>query len=442
MLWEAIRESLQESLPESEFSLWIKPLVCQRFDDHVIELAGPDRFFCSWIKDRYFNLISEKIREANHGQNRTISLTVANLPSLKIESDKAGQLRLPGVHNTISQIRSLHPGYTFEQFMVGQSNVLARSACHALASGEKTFGNFLFINSSTGLGKSHLTQAVVHSVLKKAPATMLQYLTAQQFSSEMVNGIRNKSMDQFSKKFVQHCDMLLVEDVHTLVGKNKTQDELNNVLDYLIKSGKRVILTSSVAPGKLEGIYEEFKSRMTSGLITKIDAPDYATRVNIIRHKAKVNSLALDDSLIDLLAQYLSGDIRKTESAIIGIKAKSSLLDTPPDKLMIMEVLREIIGTRTNLDGETIRSFVGSQFKVSVDQLKSRSRKRSIAFPRQVGMYMTRKFTDQSLADIGELYKRDHSTVLYAIKVITREMSRESSVNEQIELLCKKLQNK
>ncbi|MDH3330284.1 MAG: chromosomal replication initiator protein DnaA, partial [Desulfobulbaceae bacterium] len=143
MLWEAIRESLQESLPESEFSLWIKPLVCQRFDDQVIELAGPDRFFCSWIKDRYFNLISEKIREANNGQDRTISLTVANFPSLKIESDKAGQLRLPGVHNTLSQIRSLHPGYTFEQFMVGQSNVLARSACHALASGEKTFGNFL-----------------------------------------------------------------------------------------------------------------------------------------------------------------------------------------------------------------------------------------------------------------------------------------------------------
>lgn len=439
MLWEAIRESLHETLPESEYSLWIKPLVCQRIDDQVIELAGPDPYFCSFIKDRYLNLISEKIREINLGQGRSISLTVMKQPDRIAEQDITGQLRLPGLHNQVQQIRSLHPGYTFEQFMVGQSNVLARSACHALASGEKTFGNFLFINSSTGLGKSHLTQAVVHSVLKQAPATMLHYLTAQQFSSEMVNGIRNKSMDQFSRKFVQHCDMLLVEDIHTLIGKNKTQDELNTILDYLIKSGKRVILTSSVAPGKLEGIDEDFKSRMTSGLITKIDAPDYSTRINIIRHKTRVNDLPLDDSLIDLLAQHLSGDIRKTESAIIGIKAKSSLLDSPPDKTMIMEVLRDIIGNQAKLDGETIRSFIGTQFKVSIDQLKSKSRKRSIAFPRQVGMYMTRKFTDQSLADIGELYQRDHSTVLHAIKVITREMSRRSAVNEQIELLCKKL---
>jgi chromosomal replication initiator protein len=441
MLWEAVRETLQETLPESEYSLWIKPLVCRRFDDNGMELAGPDRFFCSWVKDRYLDLIAEKMREINQGRTGSISITVDERSSRSGERDRAGQLRLPGVHNQLPQIRSLHPAYTFEQFMVGQSNVLARSACHALASGEKTFGNFLFINSSTGLGKSHLTQAVVHSVLKQAPATMLHYLTAQQFSSEMVNGIRNKSMDQFSKKFVQHCDMLLVEDIQTLIGKNKTQSELNAILDYLIKSGKRVILTSSVAPGKLDGIDEDFKSRMTSGLVTKIDAPDYATRINIIRHKARVNNLALDDSLADLLAQHLSGDIRKTESAIIGIKAKSSLLDSPPDKTMVLEVLRDIIGNRTKVDGETIRSFIGTQFKVSVDQLKSRSRKRSVAFPRQVGMYMTRKFTDQSLADIGELYERDHSTVLHAIKAITRKMSRHSGVNEQIEMLCRKVQN-
>jgi chromosomal replication initiator protein len=442
MLWETVRESLQETLPESEYTLWIKPLSCQRSDEQVIELAGPDRFFCSWVKDRYLGLISDKFRELGEGNDQSISLTVAQNPALQIECNTSGQLRLPGVHNTKTKIRSLHPGYTFEQFMVGQSNILARSACHALAQGEKTFGNFLFINSSTGLGKSHLTQAVVHSALKKSPSTKLHYLTAQQFSAEMVNGIRSKTMDQFSKKFVRNCDMLLIEDVHTLVGKNKTQDELNTVLDYLIKSGRRVILTAAVAPGKLGGIDEDFRSRMTSGLITKIDAPDYATRVTIIRHKVKANNLVLDDTLIDLLAHHLCGDIRKIESAVIGIKAKSSLLDTPPDKTMIMEVLKDVVGTRTKLDGNTIRSFISSQFKVSVDELKSRSRKRSVTFPRQAAMYMTRKFTNQSLADIGDLYNRDHSTVLYAIKVITRDMTRKTSVNEQIELLCKTLNKK
>jgi chromosomal replication initiator protein len=440
MLWDMLRESLQESLPASEYNLWIKPLICQQQDEQVLELAGPDRFFCSWVQDRYLNLISDKLKSLTSNNTPAVKLSVAG--PLQIACSKSGQLRLPGVHDTQSRLRSLHPGYTFDQFMVGQSNVLARSACHALANNEKTFGNCLFINSSTGLGKSHLTQAVVHSVLSSAPSTMLHYLTAQQFSAEMVNGIMNKTMEQFSQKYIHNCDMLLVEDIHTLVGKNKTQEQLNTVLDYLIKSGKRVILTAAVTPRKLDGIDEDFKSRMTSGLVTKIDAPDYTTRVNIIRYKAKANNLHLDDTLVDFLAQHLKGDIRKTESAIIGIKAKSSLLDTPPDKTLIREVLSDVIGAPSSLDGKAIQNFIGSQFNINIDELKSRTRKRSIAFPRQIAMYLTRKYTEISLADIGSLYNRDHSTVLHAIRVVTRDMSRNSSTNEQIALLCRKLQNR
>lgn len=440
MLWDMLKESLQGSLPESEYNLWINPLVCHRQDEQVMELAGPDRFFCSWVRDRYLNLINDKLKELNINGAKSVRLSVAG--PLQIASSKSGQLRLPGVPDIQSRLRSLHPGYTFDQFMVGQSNMLAQSACHALANNEKTYGNCLFINSSTGLGKSHLTQAVVHSVLNSAPSTMLHYLTAQQFSAEMVKGIMNKSMEQFSQKYIQNCDILLVEDIHTLVGKNKTQEQLNTTLDYLIKSGKRVILTASVTPRKLEGIDEDFKSRMTSGLVTKIEAPDYTTRVNIIRHKAQVNNLKLDDTLVDFLAQRLKGDIRKTESAIIGIKAKSSLLKTSPDKTIITEVLSDVIGSQSNLDGKTIQSFIGSQFNIGIEDLKSRTRKRSVSFPRQIAMYLTRKYTDISLADIGGLYNRDHSTVLHAIRVVTMDMSRNSSVKEQVTLLCNKLQNR
>lgn len=442
MLWETLRDSLQEVLPESEYNLWIEPLNCQNHNEQVIELAGPDRFFCSWVRDRYLDLINQKLQELSGNSDQRATLTVASEPVLQIESNKSGQLRLPGVRNRTTRIRSLHPGYTFEQFMVGQSNVLARSACHAIANGDSTFGNCLYMNSSTGLGKSHLSQAVVHSVLRNKPSAMLHYLTAQQFSAEMVNGIRNKSMDKFTQKYINNCDLLLVEDIHTLVGKNKTQEELNTILDYLIKSGKRVILTSSVAPGKLDGIDDDFKSRMSSGLVTTIDAPDYETRINIIRHKAKVNKLSLDDSSIDLLAEYLNSDIRKIESAIIGIKAKSSLLNTPPDTALIKEVLRDFITTPEKLNGTVIQNFVGNQFKVTVEALRSRSRKRSITFPRQVGMYLTRKYTDHSLSDIGEFYNRDHSTVLHAIRIITRDIARDASVGEQIDILCRELKNR
>lgn len=438
MLWDTIRESLQESLSNSEYTLWIKPLACQHQDDKVLELTGPDRYFCSWVQDRYLDLIKAKLHELAPG-NRHIHLSVANQPALQLRGGPAEQLRLPGIRAGATTIRSLHPGYTFDQFMVGESNLLATSACRALARGENTFGHCLFINSSPGLGKSHLTQAVVHSILDHAPSTMMHYLTAQQFSAEMVKGIRNKKMEQFSKKYVRNCDIMLVEDVHTLTGKNKTQEELNTILDYLIKSGRRVILTAAVAPRQMKGIDADLRSRMTSGLVTKIKDPDYETRVNIIRHKAAGKNLVLDDDLIDLLAHRLHGDIRKTESAIIGIKGKACLLNTPPDRAMIDEVLQGLVGNSAELNAEIIRDFVGCQFKVSVDDLQSRSRKRAVTFPRQVAMYLTRKYTDQSLADIGQLYNRDHSTVLHAIRVVTQNISRKTTVREQVKLLCRKL---
>lgn len=438
MLWETIKESLHQVLPENEYSLWIKPLSCENCGKGELRLGAPDRFFCSWVEDRYLDLI-RTAGEKTTGAPLAVRLSVSGQAALALEDNRRGQLRLPGTTPPANRIRSLHPAYTFDQFMVGESNVVARSACDALARGDSSFGNCLFMSSSTGLGKSHLTQAVVHQIFDSAPSTRLHYLTAQQFSAEMVKNIRSRSMEQFSHKYVKNCDMLLVEDVHTLAGKNKTQEELNTVLDYLIKSGRRVILTSAVVPRKLEGLDEDFRSRMTSGLVAGIEAPEYETRVRIIRHKAGNHELELSGEMVDLLARRLKGDIRRTESALVGIRAKASLRNGPPDMDLVREVLQGLMGTPAQLDGKTIQAFIGRQYNVSVEDLKSRSRKRSITFPRQVGMYLTRKYTEQSLADIGALYNRDHSTVLHAIKVITKDRTRKTAVREQIDLLSSKL---
>ena len=437
MLWNAIKTSLRGTLSESEFSLWIKPLECQEQNKQLLEIVGPDRFFCAWVQDRYLDLIRHAAKEV--GEIANVQLKVAENRPVQIESNGSGQIRLPGIASGSARLRSLHPAFTFEQFMVGESNLLAQSACSALATGDSTYGNCLYMNSSTGLGKSHLTQAVVHQVLLSAPSTRLHYLTAQQFSAEMVKGIRSKTMEQFSNKYINDCDMLLVEDVHTLTGKNKTQEELNTVLDYLLKSGRRVILTSALAPNKITGIDDDFRSRMTSGLVTGIESPDYATRARIIRHKLQLHGLSGDDDLVGFMAESLKGDIRRMESAIIGIKAKSRLHNVPPDLSIAKEVIYGLIGRSVEITGESIRDLVGDQFRVSLDDLRSRSRKRSVTFPRQMAMYLTRKYTSQSLADIGSMYNRDHSTVLYAIKTITKDMSRETSIREQVELLCSKL---
>jgi chromosomal replication initiator protein len=438
MLWDTIKESLHQSLPENEFGLWIKPLACEQTGEQELKLTAPDRFFCAWIEERYLDKIRHAAANIN-GSPLSVQLSVSGQAAIAFEEKKKGQLRLPGTTPPVNRVRSLHPAYTFDQFMVGESNIVARSACDALAQGKSSYGNCLFVNSTTGLGKSHLTQAVVHQVFDTAPSTRLHYLTAQQFSAEMVNSIRTKSMQQFSHKYINNCDMLLVEDVHTLAGKNKTQEELNTVLDYLIKSGKRVILTSAVGPRKLEGLDEDFRSRMTSGLIAGIQAPEYETRARIIRHKARNIDLELADEVVDLLARHLKGDIRKTESALIGIRAKSCLRAEAPDLALVREVLHGVIDAPAQLDGKTIRDFIGCQYNVTIGDLKSKSRKRSITFPRQMGMYLTRKYTEHSLADIGALYNRDHSTVLHAIKVITRDKTRKPATREQIELLSRKL---
>ncbi|MCW5198559.1 chromosomal replication initiator protein DnaA, partial [Desulfobulbus sp. F3] len=352
-----------------------------------------------------------------------------------------------GMNKFKAAVRTLHPAYTFERFMVGESNLLARAACRALADADPAFGSSLFLTSATGLGKSHLTQAVVHQVMRNAPQTRLHYLTAQQFSAEMVKNIRENTMEQFSSRFLQGCDLLLLEDVHTLTGKTKTQEELNNILDYLIKSGKRVILTSAVSPRALNGLDEDFRSRMTSGLITAITAPEYNTRAAIIRCKAAVSGLPLADEHIHLLAEHLQGDVRRIENAVLGLRAKASLCSTQPDMDMVREVLEGLVSvdlssSQSRLNGKNIRELVSSQFRVSVDDLTSRSRKQSVSFPRQVGMYLTRKYTEESLADIGGLYNRDHSTVLYAIKTVSRDIVQKNGIRQQVEMLADKLGNK
>ena len=443
MLWDAIQTAIASVLPASDYDLWIKPIVCVLEHETGMTLTGPDRFFCAWVEQRYLELIRQTCMAMGGGSSIHFMVDACTTAARPVQRVSGSQLRLPGVPEGALQLRSLHPAFTFDQFMVGESNILAQSACKALAGNDYTFGRCLFMDSATGLGKSHLTQAVVHQVLRSAPATRLRYLTAQQFSSEMVKGLRAKSMDQFSRKFIDDCDMLLLEDVHTLTGRAKTQEELNIVLDYLLKSGRRVILTSALPPGKIEGLDADFRSRMASGLLTSIQAPEFDTRVSIIRHKLAAQGLLVHDDIVGYMAETLQGDIRRMENAVMSVKAKACLLQAPPDLAMVREILGGFADAATTaLTAAAIGDYVSARFKVSREDLRSRSRKRSIVFPRQMAMYLTRKFTAHSLSEIGEMYSRDHSTVLHSIKTITQQMTRNTSVREQVDLIVHTLEKR
>jgi len=443
MVWDKAKECIKNNLAKNVFDLWIEPLQYVQLQGNQLYLSSPDRFFSAYVKQNFISLIEEKVRENGMESAEVIFCeAVRQSPSAFVAEKKSAartQMRLPNVPVNNSQFRALHPRYTFDEFMVGESNIMAQSACKSMVARDDSVGPCLYINSSTGLGKSHLTHAVAHQVLAQSPMTRLHYVTAKQFAAEMVRGIKTNTMDNFKTKYLEHCDILLVEDIHSLTGKKKTQEELNEVLDSLIKSGKRVIITSNSAPRDLVGIDGEFRSRMTSGLVTSIQAPDVVTRTRIVEKKAAQQQLCLDEELVSYLANNIRGDVRQIESALIAIRAKAGLAGGYVDLNLLREVVASVVGVEQLLSSEMICELVSGQFNVSVTEMQSRSRKRSVSFPRQIAMYLSRKYTDDSLADIGKVLHRDHSTVLHAIKVVSSRAMKDGSVSAQLDLLSNKV---
>jgi len=442
MVWEKIKGSLKEALAENVFNLWIEPIQLVEMENDCLCLSSPDRYFSAYVKQNFLEIIIDKAEE--HGLS-AVKVVFCEKPERRVNTRSKSktrpgvQMRLPNVPVNNSKFRPLHPRYTFDEFMVGESNILAESACKSVVAKDGMVGPCLYINSDTGLGKSHLTHAVAHKVLAESPMTRLHYVTAKQFAAEMVRGIQTNTMEQFKRKYQEQCDILLVEDIHSLTGKKKTQEELNDILDTLIKSGKRVVMTSKSAPRDLVGIDNEFCSRMTSGLVTSIKAPDISTRFRIIEKKAVQQQLMLDEELIGYLASHIRGDVRKIESALISIRAKAQLVGGVVDMDLVRDVVTTVIGVNNIVTATMICELVGGQFNVSVKELQSRSRKRTVAFPRQIGMYLSRKYTDESLADIGKAFNRDHSTVLHSIKVVSTKAVRDTSISGQLNILGDKV---
>ncbi|MCK9174310.1 MAG: chromosomal replication initiator protein DnaA [Desulforhopalus sp.] len=439
MVWEKIQQGLRSRVSESIYQLWLEPLSFTSFDGRRLVLESPDKFISAYV-DRHFASVVESLLAEAGVEGGELVLHEAVHRAASKESAPRYQKRLPLVPENNSRLRSLNPKYTFEQFLVGESNMMAESACESMADGDSLAGICLYINSDTGLGKSHLTHAVAHKIWMESPLTRLHYLTAKQFAAEMVRGIQTRTMDDFKAKYMENCDILLVEDIHTLTGKNKTQEELNDVLDSLIKSGKRVIFTSNAAPRELKGIDSEFCSRMTSGIVTPMKAPDTSTRCAIIEKKAGLENLNLDADSVDYLGTHIRGDVRRIESALRSLKMMTRMASGGVNIEMVRAVVAQVIGYADPvLTAAMISELVSSQFKVSVEDLQSKSRKKIVCVPRQVAMYLARKHTDESLVDIGRLFNRDHSTVMHSIKVVTDRVRRDTAINAQIQLLSDKV---
>lgn len=445
MVWENVQRGLRRRLSKGQYDLWLAPLRFSSFDGGNLVLESPDKFIGAYVERHYRETIEEILAECGVTGGK-LRLTVRSATPRRGAAREAAvptrrQQRLPCVPENTSRLRALNPKYTFAMFMVGKSNMMAQSACQSMTEGDSLAGTCLCITSDTGLGKSHLTHAVAHKVWMESPLTRLHYLTARQFSQEMVCCLKNRSMDEFKAKYMDNCDLLLVEDIHVLTGMDKTQEELNEVLDTLIKSGKRVIFTSHTPPRELKGLDSQFCSRMTSGLVTPIKAPDTSTRCAIIEQKAGLENLSLDDEAVEYLGTHIRGDVRRIESALRSLKIMAAMNGGTVTIEMVRDVVEQVVGfVDPVLTAAMICELVSNQFKVSVEELQSRSRKKSVSVPRQIAMYLARRHTGESLVEIGRFFNRDHSTVLHSIRVVGDRMRRDGAMNAQMQLLSDKVQ--
>jgi chromosomal replication initiator protein len=439
-IWEEIKTAIKLRVPSHSFRMWIEPLRLSKCDDDCVYLSCPNFFSKKRVLDQYGDIIESELRKATGKSCRFIVKVPESKDSSSKEEDENPQLPLPQMNLHPQNGRFLRKDFTFDQFVVGGNNDFAFSAALSLASRKNSLQNSLFLLSRTGMGKSHLSQAVGHYILSEHPGDRVYYTTAENFSNEMVNAYRNNSIDAFKGKYRNQCDVLLLEDVHNLTGKERTQIELSLILDTLFESSKKIIFSSCYLPSDIPKLNDELRSRLSCTLISNIDPPEFRTRVRILQKKAKHNGCKISEDVIHYLASELTEDVRQLESGLIGVTAKSSLLGTPIDLGLAESVVKNIVYRRKNITADVIKKLVCKHYRISVKEIVSSSRKQSIVRPRQIAIYLSRRYTDAPLQAIGKSFNRYHATALYSIGVVERELKENGAIQKQVEFLCQKLE--
>ena len=441
-VWEKVKSAIKSQIPTHSYEMWIEPLDLKRGEnDHWI-LACPNFFSKKRVSDLYGNLISAELSTATGNLcNLTFAVGAKTKPGRPKEQMPNHQLPLPNDSIRPHSGRFLRRDFTFDQFVVGASNDFAYSASLSLASRKEHQQNALFLLSKTGMGKSHLSQAIGHHVLSEYPDERVYYITAEDFSNEMVQAFRQDSISKFKGKYRNKCDVLLLEDVHYLSGKERTQVELALTLDSLFEAGKRIIFSSCYLPGDIPKLNDKLRSRLSGSLISSIDPPNFRTRIRILRKKALSNGYQIPDDVINYLAGELTEDIRQLSSGLNGVAAKSSLLGIPIDLNLTESVVKNIARQRKKITIEVIKKLVCKYYNCSLKEVVSRSRKQHLVRPRQMAIYLSRRYTDAPLQSIGKAFNRYHATALHSIRSIERGLRENSSIQKQVEFFLQKLES-
>jgi len=438
-IWPQVKILLQEDISPSGFQLWIEPLEPESgFGDELL-LTCPNPFALRWIQSHYLHLIRQALVRVG-GEKLAVQLTVpAGEKASKAPVVQVCQPDLPLVAEKRGSSGRLNRGFTFDQFVVGASNRLAFQAAQALARNDTFYNHILFLTSGPGLGKSHLSQAVGNHLSQARPAGRVHYLSAENFANEMVRALKNGRISQFKERFRQDCDVLLLEEVQFLSGKEKIQAEVCNTLDALMSHRTRLVFTSCYLPGEIGQLSQELRSRLTNGIITPIGPPDFPTRVNILAQKAGNRGTRVSPQILEYLAEYVTEDVRRLESAIDCLVARSTLLEEPFSLRLAEEVLQDLKAVDRSLNVPEIQKIVGDYYRVSLPEMLGRSRQKRLVHARRMALYFCRLYTQKTMVELGKLFKRSHASVVHALQTLERDRRTQPRLAQEVQLLEGKL---
>lgn len=438
-LWSKVAESIKERIGPQNFDIWIKPIQFLTMDEGHIVLEVPNRFYKEWVLEHYSIPIKE-----------TISLLTQKPCHLhfKIRNEKSQDKdSLPPFKEETESIMApkFNPKYSFSNFVVGASNQFANAACLAVANQPAKNYNPLFIYGGVGLGKTHLLHAIGNHIIQNRilpDPKKICYLSAEEFTNELINSIRFDRMEDFRNKF-RRMDILLIDDIQFIAGKERTQAEFFHTFNSLYEARKQIVVTSDKFPKDIPHFEERLRSRFEWGLIADIQPPDIETKVAILKKKAENEKIDLPNDVAFYLASQIDSNIRMLEGCLIRIGAFSSLTHTPINLTLAKEVLKNIIHPKEEfISIEMVQKVVANYFNIKLTDFKLKRKYKGLVLPRQIAMYLSRKLTSSSLIEIGEKFGgKDHSTVLHSIKKIEERISNDPSFKEMMDQLQSRIKS-
>ena len=437
-IWVKSLDLIKDRLNSQAFNMWFKPLKKAKISGDRFAIQVPNKFFEDWIRDNYIELIKGALKDVS-SKDYTIQFLIEEIKKGDKPDEKKEEA---SPAKKIKSLEGLNPRYTFETFVVGDSNQFSHAAALAVAENPGAAYNPLFLYACAGLGKTHLLNAIGHHLHTKNPSARVCYIRAESFMNELINGIRYEKMNDFREKY-RNMDLLLIDDIQFIAGKERTQEEFFHTFNTLYESHKQIVVASDKFPKNIPELDDRLRSRFEWGLIADIQPPDTETKVAILKKKAGANDASISNDVAFFLANNIHSNIRELEGLLNRLLAFASLNKSEITIDFAKEVLKDFLSKRDrHLNTEYIQKTVASFFNIKVADMKSKKRKKIISFPRQIAMYLTRELTGDSYPEIGHKFGgRDHSTVIHAVTKITELMEKDPYTKNTVDALSGSLKH-